>query len=116
MGFGNTVWVAAGMCLSALYLVCWDAHLVWAAAAVVLGGEKRAEPLLSGTGRVERAAWLLGAASGMGLFLVTRGFLPTGWMGFLLLVGAGSALLVLGSWLHGWLVQEPSIAPPGPRG
>lgn len=117
VGFGNTVWVTGLMTLSAIYLVCWDAQRVWDAGARILERDPDALPLLAGAGRGERWGWISGGICGLGLFLVIRGFLPAGWIRPLLLAGAFSALLVMGSWIRVLRTgAPPSIAPHGPLG
>lgn len=95
VGFQGTVWVTGGMLLAVIYLVCWDADRVWAAAAALLGNRDGALPLLAGAGRVERLGWVGGGAAGILLFMVTRSFLPPSWTGPLLVAGIASFLLVL---------------------
>ncbi len=98
IGFGNTVYIAAGMTLSAIYLVCWDADRVWAAGRSVIG--RRSGPaLLDGASLLERAGWLMGGAVGLLIFLGTRGFTPMTWTPALLILGAIAALVVLAAWL-----------------
>jgi hypothetical protein len=98
VGFQGTVWVAAGMVLSATWLVCWDGDRVWEAASRVLG-RRRGPGLLEGAHALELVGWGLGGAAGMGLFLVTRNLLPAGWAAALLGVGAAAAALVVVGWL-----------------
>jgi hypothetical protein len=100
VGFGNTVLIAAGMVLSATYLVYWDGDRVWDAAARLVG-PRAGPPLLAGVTRVERAGWVLGAGCGIALFLTTRGFLPTTLRPGLFVAGLAGAGLVLAGWLVG---------------
>lgn len=102
VGFGNTVFVTAGMLLSAVYLVCWDGDRVWAAVSHVLG-RRHGPPLLAGANAVEKAGWLTGAAAGILIVLGTRGFVPWGWAPKLLVVGAFGALLVVVGWTLSFL-------------
>ena len=98
VGFGNTVYITAGMLLSAVYLVCWDADRIWAAGAKLVG--RRPGPsLLAGAGVVERVGWGLGGVVGILLVMTTRGFVPTAWIRGLLLSGVGAAVLVVVGWL-----------------
>jgi len=101
IGFGNTVFVTAGMLLSAIYLICWDADRIWAALAAVWGpGPSRRT--LEGTHPVERLGWLLGAVAGMGLVMTTRGFIPGSAIPELFFLGvAGAGCVVLG-WVLAW--------------
>jgi len=98
VGFGNTVFVAAGMTLSAAYLVCWDGDRVWAGARAILG-RNPGPALLEGASILERTGWLIGAAAGLALFLGTRGLVPMGWGPGLLILGAGAALMVVAAWI-----------------
>ena len=100
VGFGATTFIVAAMALSAVYLVCWDGDRVWAAGAAVLG-RRQARPLLEGAHPVEIAGWALGGASGLAVWLTTRGFVPRGLVLPLLGVGAGAALLVVVGWVLG---------------
>jgi hypothetical protein len=95
VGFQGTVFVTAGMLLSVTYLICWDGDRVWAAGATLLG--PRATPgLLEGAGRLERLGWVIGGCAGVALFMVVRGFLPSSWMGELIVAGVVALLLVIG--------------------
>lgn len=94
IGFQGTVYVTAGMLLATTYLVCWDGDRVWAA-AVQLVGARPTRGLLEGAGRVEKAGWATGAAVGIAIFMVVRGFLPASWMRGLLAAGVLSFLVVL---------------------
>lgn len=100
VGFQGTVWVVAGMLLSAVYLVCWDGDRVWEAGARVLGA-RPGPGLLEGAHPVEVAGWALGGAAGMGLLLMTRNLVPPGWTRALLAVGVAGAVLVLAGWILG---------------
>lgn len=100
VGFGNTVLVTAGMLLAALYLICWDADRIWAAAAHVVG-RRSGPPLLAEATRLERAGWGLGAATGIALFMTTRGFLSSSLRAELLLVGLAAASMVVVGWVVG---------------
>ncbi len=102
VGFGNTVFIAAGMTLSAAYLICWDGDRVWAATSMILG-QRPGPSLLHGMSVLERLGWVTGSAVGLLLFLATRGFVPFQWIPALLVTGALAALVVGGSWLFGLL-------------
>ena len=95
MGFTGTGWIAGGMLLSVIYLLCWDGDRIWAAGAALLHGEKGSRATLAGAGRVEKLGWAGGGLTGMALLLITRGFLPGAWTGPLLVAGAASFLLVV---------------------
>lgn len=97
VGFGNTVYVTAGMLLAVVYLICWDGDRVWAAGSQVMG-RREGPGLLEGANRVEKAGWLIGAAAGLGLFLSTRGFVPESARLALFLLGVGAAALVVVGW------------------
>jgi hypothetical protein len=57
----------------------------------------RATPgLLEGAGRLERLGWVIGGCAGVALFMVVRGFLPSSWMGELIVAGVVALLLVIG--------------------
>lgn len=100
VGFHNTVYIGAGMVVSVTYLLCWDADRIWNAGSMVLG--RRSSPaLLAGAHIVEKLGWGLGSATGLALFMVTRGFVPNTWIRGLLLVGVGSVGLVVAGWLAG---------------
>ena len=98
IGFGGTVYVTAGMLVAVVYLLCWDGDRIWMATSHVVG-PSRGPALLAGGSVVEWAGWCLGAAAGMGLFLVTRGFLTREATVPLLAAGGVAALLVLASWI-----------------
>ena len=98
IGFGATAWITTFMLLSAIYLVCWDADRVWAGASHLLG--KRAGlPLLAGATLAEKTGWILGGIVGMMLVMTTRGYVPAAWRLELLMIGALSFLIVVGSWV-----------------
>jgi hypothetical protein len=109
VGFGNTVYVTAGMLLAAIYLVCWDGDRVWEMGSALLRPAHEDERLLEGATRLEMAGWVLGGTCGMGLFLITRSFLPRTLTLPLLLGGLGAVLVVLAGWAMGWRRS------PGPR-
>jgi hypothetical protein len=96
IGFQGTVYVTAGMLLSVVYLICWDGDRVWRAGTSLLGRSPTGG-LLEGAGPVEKAGWAAGAATGMAVFLVVRGFLPSSWMRALLVAGVVSLVVVLAS-------------------
>lgn len=102
VGFGNTVFVAAGMVLSVGWLLLWDADRLLSATRPLLrrggGGEA---PLLDGAHPVEIAGWTVGGVAGMGLWLSTRGFVPSEWLAGLLVAGAGGGVMVAAGWLLG---------------
>ena len=75
VGFDGTVFIVAGMLLAAIYLLCWDADRVWAAAAALWVSRDDLHPF-RGMHWLEKAGWLLGGGAGMALFLGTRGFVP----------------------------------------
>lgn len=97
IGFGNTVFVAGGMLLSAVYLICWDGDRVWAAAHVLIGRRSRPR-LLAGASALERAGWALGGAVGLTIFMGARGFTPMSWTPRLLLIGVVAAVMVVTAW------------------
>lgn len=98
VGFAGTVYVTSAMLLSVVYLLCWDADRLWAAGWHLLG--TRSSPsLLAGASWIERAGWILGGAAGLGLFLVTRSFLPGETTRPLLVAGVLAAVLVISGWV-----------------
>jgi hypothetical protein len=107
VGFGTTVFVAAGMLLSVIYLLCWDGDRAWRAASVLVGtglsgmdaGADVERPLLlEGAHALERWGWILGGVAGMGLMLVTRNFMhPGAALPLLALVGLAAVLVIAGS-------------------
>ena len=107
IGFGNTVYIAAGMLLSVTYLLCWDADRIWSAGALVLGS-RRGPHLLAGANRLETTGWVIGGAVGIGFFLVTRSFLPNAWTNELFFVGLGAIAMVLIGWVYGLLRARSS--------
>lgn len=102
VGFGNTVYVTGAMLLAATYLVCWDGDRVWEMVGPLLRPEQGGAGLLEGAERVEMIGWFLAAACGMGLFLITRNFLPASLTVPLFLGGLGAVLLVGLGWVVGW--------------
>jgi hypothetical protein len=98
MGFGGTPIVAAGMLLSVIYLLCWDADRIWAGASHLLG-RRQGGSLLEGANRVEQAGWLLGGVVGMALFLSTRDLVPITFRRELFFLGIGAAILVVAGWI-----------------
>jgi len=102
VGFQGTTWITAGMLLAVVYLVCWDGDRVWAAGAELFGFGGGAG-VLEGMHPVELAGWTVGGAAGMGVFLVTRSFLPSDATRWFLVAGAAGGLLVLAGWVAGWL-------------
>lgn len=108
VGFGTTVFVAAGMLLAVAYLLCWDGDRVWRAVSGLVGGDPRQDEaddverprLLEGAGAAERWGWVIGGTAGMGLMLVTRNFVLPGAALPLLIVGGLAALLVVAGWMR----------------
>lgn len=98
IGFGNTVFVVAGMVLSVVYLLCWDADRLWVAAAPLV---RRAPgpALLADAHPVEWGGWLLGGIVGMALWMTTRGFVPRSWILTLLVMGVVAVCLVVLGWV-----------------
>ncbi len=98
IGFSGTVWVATGMLLSVIYLICWDADRLWRAFFTVVG-RRHGPPLLEGAHAIERAGWIAGGATGVLLFLIARGFVSNRWTGPVFLAGAAAALFVVAGWI-----------------
>ncbi len=98
VGFEGTVWVTGGMLLSSVYLVCWDGDRIWGAAAKLLEPDACRGAVLEGAPRVERVGWGMGLTAGMGLFLMTRGFMPRSALLPLLVLGGAGGVLVLAGW------------------
>lgn len=99
IGFAGTVYVTAGMLLSVIYLICWDADRIWEAGSKVFGARKGPK-LLEGATIVEKSAWIVGGLVGMALFMSTRGFIPYSFRMELFFVGVAAFLVVVGSWIH----------------
>ncbi len=98
IGFGGTVYITAGMLLSAIYLLCWDADKIWSAGSRLL--DRTSEPkLLEGAGLMEKTGWISGGLVGMALLMTTRGFIPASFRVELFFIGLASAGLVLLSWI-----------------
>jgi len=94
VGFQGTVYITFGMLLSAIYLVCWDGDRIWAGASILLGRGDTGG-LLDGAGVMEKAGWVFGGLTGVALFTVVRGFLPTTWVPGLLIAGVTSLFMVI---------------------
>lgn len=99
IGFGGTVYVTAGMLLSTIYLICWDADKIYAA-GVKLFAKREGPKLLEGATVIEKSAWITGGIVGIGLLLTTRGFIPTSLRVELFFVGLVAFLVVVASWIH----------------
>ena len=100
VGFTGTVYVTTAMLVAVVYLLCWDADRVWAAAWHVFG-TRRSPALLADATPIEHTGWILGGTAGMGVFLITRGFLPRDLTPALLVAGAVAVILVLAGWVAG---------------
>ena len=94
LGFGLTSVIVAGMLLANLWLLCWDADRVWAAAAGLWGPRRELHPMRD-MHRVEGVGWLLGGTAGMTLFLAIRGLVPMSAAPALLGTGAVAVVLVV---------------------
>jgi len=94
VGFQGTVYITFGMLLAVIYLICWDGDRIWAGATMLLG-RSTTGGLLDGAGAVEKTGWVSGAVTGLALFLLVRGFLPSTWMRPLLIAGVASLVLVI---------------------
>jgi uncharacterized membrane protein YphA (DoxX/SURF4 family) len=101
VGFGNTVYITAGVLLSAAYLVCWDGDRIWSAGRSLLRPGDPDIRLLDGAHPVEIGGWVIGGASGLAFFLVTRNLLPAIVAGPLLVSGSAAVVLVVVGWLMG---------------
>lgn len=110
IGFGNTIFIAFGMVLSAVYLVCWDGDRIWSAGTRLVGTRQEL-PLLEGAHAIEKAGWALGGSVGIGLLLVTRGFLPRVWTLGLLITGVAAAGMVVAGWAAAALGARRSALP-----
>lgn len=114
VGFGNTVFVTGGMLLAVIYLLCWDADRLWAAAESLIG-KRSTSGLLDQMHIVEKAGWITGGLAGMGLFLGTRGFMPRSVFQELFWLGVASAGLVVLGWILGAVRGRPMVATTGPK-
>lgn len=106
VGFGATAYITSAMLLAVVYLLCWDGDRLWRASSHLLGAS-RGPRLLAGASRLEWTGWLLGAAAGMGLLLITRSFLPRDATLPLLGAGAVASLLVVASWVAAARKRSP---------
>jgi len=114
IGFGATAWITTFMLLSAIYLVCWDADRMWAGLSSVVGKRTASMPLLAGASIAEKTGWVMGGIVGMMLVMTTRGYVPAAWRMELLMIGALSFLVVVGSWV--WQAfSSPADTPPDPQ-
>jgi hypothetical protein len=98
VGFHGTVWVTAGMLLSATYLIFWDADRIWEAASRMFG-RRGAPPLLEGAGWLERIGWALGGCVGIAFFLTTRSLIPSSLRNELLWAGLAAFAMVATGWI-----------------
>lgn len=98
LGFSGTVWVAAAMLSSVLYLLCWDGDRVWRL-AVILARTEPAPLSFRDAHLLERVGWFLGGAAGVGLLLIARGLLPRAITAATFLVGVAAAGMVVAGWL-----------------
>ncbi len=99
VGFGLTAWITTGMLVSVIYLLCWDADRIWAAAKIVLG-RRQGPPLLANVTVMERAGWVLGGGAGLALFLATRSFLPSALVKPMFFAGVVAVVLVVAGWIR----------------
>ena len=98
IGFGGTVYITAGILLSAIYLVCWDADKIWSAGSRLF--DRTSEPkLLEGAGLMKKTGWITGGLAGMALLMTARGFIPITFRDELFFIGLGAAGLVVLSWI-----------------
>lgn len=104
VGFGNTVYVTAGMLLAVIYLVCWDGDRIWAASARLLG-RRTGPPLLAGMTWLERSGWIVGGLAGMGMFLAMRSFVPMSVLNELFFIGLAAIGMVVAGWTMGAVRQ-----------
>ena len=102
IGFGNTTYITGAMLLAVVYLICWDGDRIWAIGGALLASRGGHERLLHRMTRLEQTGWLVGAMCGIGLVLITRGFLPRALTIPLLAGGLATALLVAAGWVIGW--------------
>ncbi len=110
VGFGNTVFITGGMLLAVVYLVCWDGDRVWSA-GVTLFGRRPSGRLLARMHWLERTGWILGTVTGVGVMMVTRGFVPRSWTLPMLAVGIGAVALVVLGWVVGGLAGRGETSP-----
>ena len=98
IGFGGTVYITAGMLLSIIYLVCWDADKIWSTGSRLF--DRTSEPkLLEGAGLMEKTGWITGGLAGMALLMTARGFIPITFRDEFFFIGLGAAGLVVLSWI-----------------
>lgn len=91
--FNYTPVITGGMLLANCYLLMWDYHRlrgILRETGDVAGPESFPRQRLAGT--FERAAYVGGAVTGISLFAGTRGFVPAGWMVWLMVAATSSFL------------------------
>jgi uncharacterized membrane protein YphA (DoxX/SURF4 family) len=101
--FTGTPVITGLMTLASLSLLCWDYDrlkpMLWTSADSASG--RRAVERWGGPGpAVERAGYALGALSGMGAFLWTRGFVSETVLRVCVLLGVAAVCMVLAGWVQ----------------
>ncbi len=98
IGFSGTVYITAGMLLSGIYLLSWDADRIWGASSHLVG-KRQGPSLLEGANWIERWGWALGGTVGTGFFLTARGFLASSFLPVLFYMGLAAAGIVALGWI-----------------
>ncbi len=94
--FKGTPMITVAMLLANLWLLAWD----WPRWRAVLITEDT-RPVMGGWTRLERAGWLLGAASVAAFFFAVRGMALKGTVGVLVGLGVLGGLMVVTAWVRG---------------
>jgi hypothetical protein len=87
--------ITVAMLLANLWLLAWDWPR-WRAVLIADG----ARPVMSGWSRLERAGWLLGAASVAAFFFAVRGVALQGTVGVLVGLGVIGGVMVMTAWVR----------------
>jgi len=102
VGFSGTVWITSAMLLSVLYLLYWDSWRVWEAVTRIVRPDAFRSRVCDDITRIEAIGWITGMATGAGLLLIARGWLPRALTPRLLVIGLVACALVGTGWLLTW--------------
>ena len=94
--FKGTPMITVAMLLANLWLLAWDWPR-WRAVLIADG----TRPVMGGWTRLERAGWLLGAASVAAFFFAVRGVALQGTVGVSVGLGVLGGLMVVTAWVRG---------------
>jgi uncharacterized membrane protein YphA (DoxX/SURF4 family) len=110
LGFNGTPFITGSMLLASIFLLCWDYDrlkaVVWPPAT------RSAARAPAPIGRLEWTGYGLGTAAGFGIFMWTRGFVPSPMVPVFLVIGLVAVLVVLVAWVRA-VRSQPSRAPAG---